>query len=93
MEPAATCGPAQLVNCMGTDSHRLYIGPLVFNGLANPTAGTNQLVFGDGSTTGNGRAEITAYTFNQIPEPSTALLLGLGLVGLAAKRRRIKKTG
>jgi hypothetical protein len=31
----------------------------------------------------------TVYRFvNVIPEPSTALLIGLGLVGLGARRRR-----
>ena len=33
---------------------------------------------------------LVEYETNPIPEPSTALLLGLGLVGMAAGRRRIR---
>ena len=43
---------------------------------------------GDWSTSGFAIASGT-YTFAAIPEPSTALLLGLGLIGLATRQRRL----
>ena len=43
-----------------------------------------QLLFDDGSDTGS-------FEANVVPEPGTVLLLSLGLVGLAAKRRQIRE--
>jgi hypothetical protein len=47
----------------------------------------NDALANDAEGTANRFDYIVEYDTNPIPEPSTALLLGLGLVGMAARRR------
>ena len=47
--------------------------------------------FGDGTSAASSQTELQHIAFNAVPEPSTALLLGLGLAGMAAGRRRERR--
>ncbi len=55
-----------------------------------PTANRtlNRLAFGDGTGSANAHAEMTAFRFSQIPEPSTTALLFAALVGMCRRTRR-----
>ncbi len=58
----------------------------VFGWIELSISGTDLLEVGD--TVAYGAEGIVVGTSNPIPEPSTAVLLGIGLVGMAARRRR-----
>jgi hypothetical protein len=62
-------------------------------GLPAPNPAHNSLLFGDGSAFpgADGIAEMTAYSFNQVPIPGAIWLLGSGLVGLVGLRKKLKK--
>lgn len=56
---------------------------------------TNPLIYAGTSFSGNFpggvfSAQNRVFTFSAIPEPSSAILLGLGSLGLVTRRRRIK---
>jgi len=48
----------------------------------------NELLFGDGTITSSARAEVTAYSFSQVPEPTTFTLLGLGSLAFLVFRQK-----
>jgi surface-anchored protein len=52
-------------------------------------AGTYEITFqASGEVSGAPVAESATYTFVVVPEPGSAMLIGLGLAGFALRRRR-----
>lgn len=52
------------------------------------TSGTNRVVFGTSSSSGQGSAIWNELELNTLPEPATAGLVGMGAIVLMARRRR-----
>lgn len=58
----------------------------------NGTSIPNGLFFGDGTSTMNAKAEITSYSFRQVPEPLTILGAGTAVSFGATFKRKLAKT-
>lgn len=59
--------------------------------VASPTTTNrplNRLAFGDGTGSANAHAEITAFSFTQVPEPSSTSLFLAGLAAFCLRNRR-----
>ena len=69
-------GAGEATFALQTTAGNVFAGPTGF--LTIPEGVFLDAVFGDGAT----------LTVTAVPEPSSALLLGMGLVGFAARRRR-----
>ena len=69
-------GAGEATFALQTTDGNVFAGPTGF--LTIPEGVFLDAVFGDGAT----------LTVTAVPEPSSALLLGMGLVGFAARRRR-----
>lgn len=78
----------------GIGSHFFVDNNLLASFQPLPSPVFNSILFGDGNgfPNSNGAAEITRFTFTQdsvsVPEPATLLLLGSGMAGLIALRRK-----
>ena len=76
--------------CNPTVGSELYVDNNLLDTFApNPSALGNAILFGDGAVNPNNNlmAQITRYSFQQIPEPTTLSLLILTALPLALRRR------
>lgn len=74
----------------GASTFDFYSDNVLF-GTGNTLSSTvNQIAFGDGTGSANARAELTSYTFSQVPEPSAAALSMIGVLVAVARRRRVR---
>ena len=48
----------------------------------------NRMAFGDGTSAASSESYMAGISFSSVPEPSTALLLGIGLSALAVRREK-----
>jgi len=91
-QPELTNGCTSLASCTAVTPYDSASGTVTLASGRNNAGATNDTVGGIGQasiadTTGSIAAVFAIWTPVPIPEPSTALLLTIGLVGLAAKRR------
>ena len=72
----------------GSATYNFFIDGVLRASAAPVSLNLNRIVIGDLTGGANAQAEITEFTFTQVPEPSSALLLGFGAFGLVARRKR-----
>ncbi|ABM03314.1 hypothetical protein DUF1555 [Psychromonas ingrahamii 37] len=90
---SATCVSADSGACVGGDAtgsfdrsvERTFEYDVTFTGMAEGVHGFDTLALVDGSTTA---AERDTITVSSVPEPGMLALLGLGLIGMGATRKR-----
>jgi len=73
--------------------YQLFVNDVIFfEGAPRVHTAGPVLYFGDSTGGPTANAEIMSFTVNQpaVPEPTTILLVGAGLIGLAGARRKMK---